>query len=154
MPCVSAFTSLTEQKSFPTCWVCSRYKPRILLEDGSHRNLSSTFISSIMRTYPHPSSPCEPLKAACRLHWISSFEGVPTEGDSGTRADPHRSVDTAGPPSDWCARLATRAPPSHKKSNPRNISSSVKFFGLYNPFCARSSISSIPRTPTPWFIPA
>ena len=44
------------------------------MEDRSHCNLSSNFISSIMRTYPHPTSPCEPLKATCRLCPLMGFQ--------------------------------------------------------------------------------
>lgn len=155
MPWITTFVSLIEQKSSPTHWVCSQHKPKILFNDGSHLNLSSTLVSLIMRTYPDPSSVslCTFWKAAWRLWQISIFDGKLAEGDSRVTADEWRRVNTPGSPRVWCARLATCAPPSHRKRRPQDISSSEKFFGLYKPFYAWSSNSIIPLTPTPWFKP-
>ena len=153
-----ACASLIEQKSRPTCSVCSQHNPKILLVDGSHRSLSSTLISSIISTYPHPEFSRGFLKAAQILLCISDLVGNPAEGESDVIVDlaaaPYRNVERVGAPSVWCARLATRAPPNQRKSNPRDISSSVKFLGLYKPFLARSSSSIIPLIPPPRLRPA
>ena len=102
-------------------------------------------ILSIIRTYPYPLSPCEVLKAAWRLHWISILDGIPAEGDNGITADPQCKMNNSGEPSAWCARLATLALPSQRKSRPQDISSSVKFFGLYSGSKNYSNVCTISR---------